>query len=217
MITDRRRGRRRRRHMVRFEGRGPLPRSNLGLGSMPRRPVLANLDRSSQASLFADCIRSAPKSSAPLAPLPRRRRLPIPAAREAAERATRRLAGDPRIRLVYLFGSAALVDRTPVGDIDLGILASPALPLREILRLQADLGSRAGCDLDLVSLDEASIVLAWEVVRYGECLYSASAEVEMQFVTRAQRRYWDFKPFLDRQWDLTARRAEERLRDGRQT
>jgi predicted nucleotidyltransferase len=59
-------------------------------------------------------------------------------ARERAERASRALAADPRVRLVFLFGSAADPDRQVVGDVDLAVLTAPALTLREQLRLGAD-------------------------------------------------------------------------------
>jgi predicted nucleotidyltransferase len=44
------------------------------------------------------------------------------AARAQAERAARFLAADPRVKLVFLFGSAADLDRKlPVRDVDLAI------------------------------------------------------------------------------------------------
>jgi predicted nucleotidyltransferase len=48
------------------------------------------------------------------------------AARERAERASRALAADPRVRLVFLFGSAADPDRRSVGDVDLAVFVTSA-------------------------------------------------------------------------------------------
>ena len=51
----------------------------------------------------------------------RRRRSAI-GARESAERAAHYLEGDPRVQLVYGFGSATQRDRATVRDVDLAIL-----------------------------------------------------------------------------------------------
>lgn len=144
-----------------------------------------------------------------------RHRLTVAAARAAAERAARRLAADERVRLAYLFGSACDDARSNVRDIDVAVLTRPALSLDDLLRLRADAIEAAdGAPIDLVSLNDASIVLAHEVADSGRCLYARSPDDEVEFVTRARARYWDFKPFLDAQWRLGGARLEERRRRG---
>ena len=142
----------------------------------------------------------------------RSQRLSAEEARSGAERAAQFLTGDPRVRLVYLFGSAADPGRTAVRDVDLAVLTNPPLSLDELMRLRADVVGATGAPIDLVSLNDASVVLAWEVADSGRCLYARDADAETEFVTRARSRYWDFKPFLDQQWRLTAQRLEERRR-----
>jgi predicted nucleotidyltransferase len=129
-------------------------------------------------------------------------------AREHAERAARLLAADERVRLVYLFGSAAQPGREAVRDVDLGVLTDPPLSLDELMRLRADVASAA--PIDLVSINGASIVLAYEIVESGICLYARDPDVETEFVTRARARYWDFKPYREEQWRLAGERLEER-------
>jgi predicted nucleotidyltransferase len=129
-------------------------------------------------------------------------------ARERAEQAARLLAADPRVRLVYLFGSAAQAERREVRDVDLGVLTDPALPLDELMKLRADLAG--GIPLDLVSLNDASIALAHEIVESGICLFARTPDVQTEFVTRARARYWDFKPYREEQWRLAGERLEER-------
>ena len=131
-------------------------------------------------------------------------------ARQRAERAARLLAQDQRVSLVYLFGSAAEPSRTSIRDVDLAVLTDPHLTLEELTRRRADLVSATGAPVDLVSLSEASIVLAYEVVESGVCLYARTPEVETEFVTRARARYWDFKPYRDEQWRLAGERLAER-------
>jgi len=140
-------------------------------------------------------------------------RLSPEVARERAEKAAKVLAADPRVRLVFFFGSAADPERKlPVGDVDLAILTDPPLGLYPLLELQADAGIAAGGAIDLVSLNDAPIVLAHEVIETGRCLYADPPELEIDFVTRTHMRYLDFKYYLDRQWHLIGERQEERRR-----
>lgn len=116
------------------------------------------------------------------------------AARERAKRAARFLAADPRVKLVFLFGSAADPDRKiPVRDVDLAILTEPKLDLWERLGLQGGAAKAAGGDIDLVPLNEAGVVLAHEVAETGICLHSDPPELETDFVCSAVMRYLDFK------------------------
>ena len=140
----------------------------------------------------------------------RRVSLTTEAARRIADRAATRLAADARVQLVYLFGSAADPARDTVRDVDLAVLTSPAVSLDELMRLRADLVSTADGGLDLVSLNDAPVVLQHEVADSGRCLFARTPDVEVEFVTRARARYWDFKPFLDEQWRLAGERLAER-------
>ena len=140
----------------------------------------------------------------------RAKRIASARAREAAAAAARLLSADPRVVLVYLFGSAVDADQTSVRDVDLGVLAQPPLDADELLRLRADVVTAVGLPIDLVSLDRAPIVLAHEVAEHGRCLFARTPELETEFVVRARARYWDFKPFLETQWRLAGERLRER-------
>ena len=129
-----------------------------------------------------------------------------------AERAASLLAHDPRVVLVYVFGSAVAPERPGARDIDLAVLTAPALSLDELMRLRADLVDATRAPIDLVSLNDASIVLAHEVADSGRCLYASTPDAEVDFVTRARARYWDFKPYRDAQWRLAGERLAERRR-----
>src|SRR3989442_7950782 len=125
---------------------------------------------------------------------PRRRRSAI-GARESAERAAHYLAGDPCVQLVYGFGSATQRDRATVRDVDLAILTDPPLTLEDLTKRQADVISVTGAPIDLVSLNDASIVLAHEIVESGVCLFSRAPRAENQVVTRARPRKQGFRPY----------------------
>ena len=129
-----------------------------------------------------------------------------------AEKAAAILAGDPRVLLVYVFGSAVAAARPRARDVDLAVLTHPPLVLDELMRLRANLVDATRAPIDLVSLNDASIVLAHEVADSGRCLYARTSEIEVEFVTRARARYWDFKPYRDAQWRLAGERLAERQR-----
>lgn len=134
-------------------------------------------------------------------------------ARARAELAAQALTADPRVRLVFLFGSATDPHRRSVGDVDIAVLTRPVLSLQEQLSLSADAELAAGGDLDIVFLDlidESPVVLAREVADTGRCLYAASPDLEAEFVTRARMRYLDFRHLLDEQWRLSGERLEAR-------
>jgi predicted nucleotidyltransferase len=134
-------------------------------------------------------------------------------ARQRAGRASRFLAADPRIKLIFLFGSAADPDRKiPVRDVDLAIWMDPPLEFGDFLTLRAGAVEAAGVEIDLVSLNEAGVVLVHEVAETGICLHADPPERATEFVCRAIMRYLDFKPFLKEQWRLAGERLEERLR-----
>ncbi len=139
-------------------------------------------------------------------------RIPADTARERACRAAAALARDPRVRLVFLFGSAADRAREAVRDVDLAVLTDRKLGFYEELDLRADAAQEAGGDVDLVSLNRASVVLAHEVAETGICLYEDAPEAAADFITRARMRYFDFKPYLEEQWRLLGERLEERRR-----
>lgn len=78
------------------------------------------------------------------------------------------------------------------------------------MHFRADLVRRVPIPIDLVSLNDAPIVLAHEVVDFGRCLYVRDPAVETEFVTRTRARYWDFEPYRDEQWRLAGERQRER-------
>jgi predicted nucleotidyltransferase len=141
----------------------------------------------------------------------RRASLSPSSARRIADHAATVLSADPRVRLVYFFGSGAAPSTSDVEDVDLAIWTDPPLALQELVRYGADLAASTGAAIDLVSLNDASIVLAWEVADSGCCLFARDPDLETEFVTRARARYWDFKPFRETQWRLAGERLAERL------
>lgn len=131
---------------------------------------------------------------------------------DRARAAAQRLAGDQRVRLVYLFGSAADAHVVKPEDLDIAVLAEPPLSFDERMALRADLTAEGIAGVDLVSLNDAPVVLAHEVAEHGACLFARTSEDEVAFVTAARARFWDFAPYLAQQWAAAGERAETRRR-----
>lgn len=136
-----------------------------------------------------------------------------PEARAAAHRAADTLSRDARIRLVFLFGSAADSTRSLVRDVDLAVLTEGSLSFDERRRLQASAERAAGMDLDFVLLQDASVVLAREIATTGVCLYEQREGLETEWRVQAQMAYLDFKPYLERTRGYLRQHREEILRD----
>lgn len=103
------------------------------------------------------------------------------------------------VRLAYLFGSQATRRTHPSSDIDIAVLLDEALPpderFAERIRLLGDQSRIFGTDrVDLVMLNGASPLLAYEVLRHGVLLYCADAQTRIEFQVRTLRAYEDTIP-----------------------
>jgi len=128
-----------------------------------------------------------------------------------SDRAVEMLARDPRVRLVFLFGSSARPGVVPPRDLDLALMAEPPFTTDELLRVQGHLQARLAVAVDLVDLSEASIALAHEIVEGGRCVFARTPDDETEVVTRTRMRWWDWLPMREVQWSESGRRLEKRL------
>ena len=129
-----------------------------------------------------------------------------------ARRAASILADDPRVEMVYLFGSGADGSRE-AKDLDLAIMTKAPLELEALLELRARVVEEVHLPIDLIPLNEASVILRHEIVETGRCLYARRPELETDFVVRSRARYWDFAPFFREQKRLARLRSAERGHD----
>jgi predicted nucleotidyltransferase len=110
------------------------------------------------------------------------------------QRAADRLAKDPRVLAVFAFGSRARGESGPRSDVDLAVLltSDEPLSLREELRLRAEVVEELRRDdIDLVILNLAPPLLAYEVVAAGCRLFSRDEEASDDFEARAAMRCFD--------------------------
>ncbi len=103
--------------------------------------------------------------------------------------------GQELIRAIYLFGSIMGKNFTPASDVDVGILYKyigiPSFDQR--LKNQMDLSSRIGRDVDLVVLNQASPILCYQVLKYGECMDARDPHAPNEFFVRTLNEYFDLK------------------------
>lgn len=119
------------------------------------------------------------------------------------DRATRRLAADPRVIAVYGFGSRARNEQTPASDVDVAVLLEGDIDLKSELLLRAAVVEELKRDdVDLVILNSASPLLAWEIVTTGKRLFSRDPDRSDSFEDRTIRRYLDTAYLRKLQHDL---------------
>jgi predicted nucleotidyltransferase len=107
---------------------------------------------------------------------------------------------DHGVVLAYLFGSQAEGKAGPISDVDIAVLLGPQVDREQWFQVQLDLiGELTGLfhrnDVDVVILNEATPLLAYQVVRYGRILYEDEAMLPaVDFAAHAVSRYADTVP-----------------------
>jgi predicted nucleotidyltransferase len=101
-------------------------------------------------------------------------------------------AADPRVVLAVLFGSARDGTVRPGSDVDIGVLLSPALTPLEFFDFYVEVTARLSTipELDLVDLNQASSILAFEALR-GRRLFVRDPDLVAEFASLVARQYED--------------------------
>lgn len=115
------------------------------------------------------------------------------------------------VKFAYLFGSSVKKRRGPLSDIDFAIYLDPELSKyqRHLFRLK--LISRieeliSSLKIDLVILNDTSILFTDQILRQGVCFYNIAASEKQRFEEYILSRSLDFKIFAKRfnQWQARA-------------
>ena len=72
---------------------------------------------------------------------------------------------------IYIFGSYASNQQTPTSDLDIAYLATNKTDSVEKWEIQENLASLLDIDVDLVDLQEASVILRTEVIEKGKLIF----------------------------------------------
>lgn len=101
------------------------------------------------------------------------------------------------VKAAYLFGSYARGEQKTDSDIDIGILLDENFDRIIKLDLLTSLTENGFDDVDLVILNNASILLKYEIVKNNNLIYSRSDFDTSSYFSKIIRLYLDFKPYLE--------------------
>lgn len=130
----------------------------------------------------------------------------------------RRLAGDPRVAAVWLFGSRARGEADALSDVDVAVLAAGTPTRGELASWEVEwLGAANETlrtdEVSLVVLDRAPLVLRHEVLRGARLLFARSPEIPADYELGTIRAFLDLRHHLDEyDRELLACAAAGRLR-----
>ena len=113
---------------------------------------------------------------------------------------SKRLESHPEILFAYLFGSQATGKARANSDVDIAVYLSRKIPSKRTLAwrltLMAELSKVLHTDaIEIVVLNEAPLVLRYEVVSKGVLLMNADPSKELDFKLRTRDEYFDTAPF----------------------
>ena len=94
---------------------------------------------------------------------------------------------------MYIFGSQASGRTTPSSDVDVAVLTERAPSALERLDIAEDLSGIVGRDVDLVILDDASPIIAMQVLRSGQLVIDADPHARAELEIRTLTAYADLK------------------------
>lgn len=99
----------------------------------------------------------------------------------------------PAVLAAFLFGSAVQNRLADESDVDVGMLFAAAPDALGLLELQEDLAAVLKRQCDLVNLNQASPVLAMQVLKHGEIVFERSERAVQEFQVRTLFAYFDLK------------------------
>jgi hypothetical protein len=127
----------------------------------------------------------------------------------AYERLLEQLSADPRVRLVYEFGSAASDTAGSLSDVDIAVLLDARLEWDAERELRGSLAA-AVPRVDLVILNQAPPALRFEIITSGRCLLARDLREQAEFEIVSLSRFLDFQPVRRVQQQYLRARVEER-------
>ncbi|MBE8540154.1 nucleotidyltransferase domain-containing protein [Geoglobus acetivorans] len=99
----------------------------------------------------------------------------------------------PDVIAIYLFGSQAKGDQTPLSDVDIAVILENPTPESE-----ADIGSMATQEIDIVLFHRLPLHIKFEVFRHGRELFVRDEEKLAEIRFRVMREYLDTLPMYRR-------------------
>jgi predicted nucleotidyltransferase len=129
--------------------------------------------------------------------------------RDAYDALLELLTHDPRVQLVYAFGSAASRSAGPLSDVDIAVLLGARLDWDAERELRGRLDA-AVPGVDLVILNEPPPALRFEIITSGRSLFVRDPRERAEFEILSLSRFLDFQPVRRIQREYLRARLEER-------
>jgi predicted nucleotidyltransferase len=114
------------------------------------------------------------------------------------------LAGDAGVELAIVFGSVARGDYRPDSDVDVAVLARPAIDLTEV---SARIAARVGREVDVVVLNDAGVPLIDAILRDGVVVHEGRVGAGAMWWSRALMDREVDGPWYARMRDASLRRV----------
>jgi hypothetical protein len=119
------------------------------------------------------------------------------------------LSDSPSVLAAYLFGSVVAGIQRESSDVDIAVyLDKDLLPdtFNEVrFRLLDIFENYFDRKVDVVILNNSSLKLIHQVLKYGELIYARESEPVHEFKLKKQKEYFDFKYYIDK--DIKQMRA----------
>ncbi len=114
------------------------------------------------------------------------------------------------IILAYLFGSTVRGDTGRLSDVDIGVLLDEKLSKKDRFDLELKLMGEIAAlikknKIDLIVLNEAPLLLAYNIIKNGIILKSSERE-RVKFETKLLSKYMDEKYYIKRHTEETLKR-----------
>ena len=125
------------------------------------------------------------------------------------------LKEDKAINVAYLFGSYAKGKASPLSDIDIALLLDEAFPSNNYFDKRLELHPKIAKilktdEIDLVILNQASPVLAYNILKNGKVLFTKNQNSKVRFETKVISQYLDTQKMRT----LNLNRMKQRLTEG---
>jgi len=121
--------------------------------------------------------------------------------------------GRDEVVAVYVFGSQTKGKATQESDVDIALLLSPQFDLQAhfMYRIEraVELEPLVRRPVDVVILNQATLVLCNQILRYGRLIYERDRKQRVAFEVRSRQAYYDFQPMLTRLNRALVRRIKE--------
>lgn len=119
-----------------------------------------------------------------------------------------------RVKVAYLFGSAAKGEVGELSDVDVAVYLDDSLTDEERfklrLELMSELASLFGTDkMDLVVMNDNPLLLNYNVIKHGK-LVKSDERTRVRMETKILSRYLDMKHYIDRHTRLSIERMAEK-------